>query len=122
MAKEHQKLEKGMILSRFIIEMLGAPKEHVEKTMRDYIESLKGDKEIEIVKVNIADAEKQDNNFFSTYTEIEVWMKNIDKLVGFCFDALPSSVEIIEPETLRFSGSQLAGLLNDLQAKLHKID
>jgi hypothetical protein len=121
MAKDDEKIEQGKILCRFIIEMLGAPKEHIEKTMKGYVAKLKEDKELEIIKEDYADVKPQDK-MFSTFVELEVWVKDIYKVVEFCFDALPSSVEIIEPESIKLESRELAGLLNDLQAKLHKMD
>jgi hypothetical protein len=130
---DSEKIAEGQILVRAIIEMLGAPKEHIQKTMNDYLESLKLVKKYKIIKTYISEAvEQKENNptqnlapgtkLFSIFAEMEIWFKDIGKLVEFCFDSLPSSIEIIEPESFRFKGSEFAGLLNDLQAKLHKLD
>ncbi|MFT4297792.1 MAG: hypothetical protein ACMXX5_01230 [Candidatus Woesearchaeota archaeon] len=128
-----ERIAEGQILVRAIIEMLGAPKEHIEKTLKDYIESIKQSKNFTIIKTEISEAVEQDKNpsteqlapnakLFSTFAEMEIWFKDVGKLVEFCFDSLPSSVEIIEPESFKFKASEFAGLLNDLQAKLHKLD
>ena len=43
MDKIKQKIEEGWIHCIFIIEMLGKPKEHLEKTLKGYISALKKD-------------------------------------------------------------------------------
>jgi predicted transcriptional regulator len=109
------------VLAKVIIEMLGAPKEHIEKTLKDYVEKLKDDKDIEIAKEEFAPAEEQ-NKLFSTFAELEIRFKNAQKLVDFCFDSMPSSVEIIEPESITINSAGLTETLNDIQAKLHNSD
>ena len=43
-------------------------------------------------------------------------------LFGFCFDFMPSSLEIVKPETLKFDATKMNNLLNDLAARLHYYD
>ena len=109
------------ILVRVIIEMLGAPKEHIEKTLKDYVEKLKDDKEFEIVKEEFAPAKEQDK-LFSAFAELDIRFNSTQKLVDFCFDSMPSSVEIIEPENITLESTRLTETLNDIQAKLHNSD
>ncbi len=116
-----ERIENGQVHARFIIEILGAPKEHVEKTLRDYIQSLKQDANILVVQESYSEAKPQDK-FFSLFVELELWLKSIAKVVEFCFDALPSSVEIIDPPALSLRSADFSGLLNDLQARIHDYD
>ena len=48
------------------------------------------------------------------------YVGNIEKLVGFCFDFTPSSIEIIEPFSFIFDARFLNCILNDVVTKLHK--
>ena len=108
--------------ARAVIETVGAPKEFIEETLKTYIQKLK-ESGINIVSeiynegVNI-----EDTKFFSTFVEVDVVFKNTADLLNFCFDAMPSSIEIYEPEELVFKASELNGFLNDLQAKIHEND
>lgn len=106
---------------RCIIEMLGAPKEHIETTLKDYVKSLKDNENLTVVKSNYAEAEPQ-GRLFSTFAELDIWIKDIPSLFGFCIDSLPSSIEILEPEEMNLQSKDFADLLNDLQAKLHALD
>ena len=108
------------IVARVIIEMLGAPKEYIEKTLTDYIAKLKKDG-IKIIKEEVEPAKKQ-NELFSTFVELDIEFEKLDDLMGFCFDSMPSSVEILEPEELKRTSTDLSNHLNDLQAKLHEVD
>ena len=108
------------IVARIIIEMMGAPKEYIETTLKNYIEKLKKDG-IKIKK-EVVEPAKQQNKLFSTFTELDIEFEKLDDLLGFCFDSMPSSVEILEPEELRMTSTDLSNHLNDLQAKLHEVD
>ena len=121
MDKIKQKINEGWIHCNFIIEMLGKPKEHLEKTLKEYIELLKKDKTIEIIKEDYVEPEEKDG-LFTMFVELETLMKDTKRIVEFCFDYMPSSVEIIEPSNLNYSSNDFSDILNDLQARLHKID
>ncbi len=108
------------ILVRAIIEMLGAPKEYIEQTLKDYVAKLKKDG-LEITKEDYTPAEAV-KELFSVFVEIEVQFNDASKLLDFCFDSMPSSIEIIEPTELKIETNALTNLLNDLQARLHEAD
>ncbi len=107
------------VLARAIIEMLGAPKEYIEQTMKSYVEKLR--KEETVVKAEIAEAEPAET-IFSVYAELEMRFKDLSALLDFCFDSMPSSVEVVEPGELSIPLNKLNGFLNDLQARLHEAD
>lgn len=118
-----EKLDQGYIHARTIIEVLGKPKEHVEKAMRHYIEQIKKVKGIELMKQDIVDAKQQkDSNLWATFAELEVLFKNIGLLASFCFNFMPSSIEILAPENMNLKNRELAAIINDLQAKLHLLN
>ena len=57
---------------------------------------------------------------FATFAELELDMPGLQDVIDFCFDYLPSSVEILEPEYINEKSIDLAGVLNDLMLKLHE--
>src|SRR3989338_5648551 len=113
-------MESKQIYARFILEILGAPKEYIEQTLKEYVAKLKKEG-VEIKKEKFEEAKPADK-LFSTFAEIEAQFQDINDLLSFCFEALPSSVEIIEPLELKINAPQLTGFLNDLQARLHEAD
>jgi hypothetical protein len=120
-AKPIEEDEGPKIRCKIIIEILGAPKEHVEKTLKDYLEMMKKSKDFKIVDEFVSEAEQKEK-FFGAFAELEIVFKSTSKIIEFCFDYMPSSIEIIEPDELRFKAREMANMLNDLQARLHKLD
>lgn len=109
------------ITARIIIEILGTPKEHVETTMKQVIIKMKNEEHVKLLKETTYETE-QIKEFFSTFSELEIEVKNIEKLIGIIFDYMPSSLEILEPKNLVIDTTEIAGVLNDLIAKLHRYD
>ena len=108
------------ILARAIIEMMGAPKEYIEQTLKNYISQLK--KDGLQVMTEVYEAAEQKGTFFSAFVEIEATFKDSEALLSFCFDSMPSSVEILAPTELRLPSGEFTDFLNDLQARLHEVD
>lgn len=113
--------ENKPVLARVIIEMLGAPKEHIAKTLHDYVEKLK--KTQTVLKAELAEPEPvEQETVFSTFAELEMRFTDLSELLNFCFESMPSSVEVIEPANFSITLDKLNALLNDLQARLHEAD
>ena len=108
------------MLIRCIIEMMGAPKEHVVKTLRDYIEKWKTEG-IKIKKEHYEEPAEH-KKLWSTFAELEIDFKEMDEVMGFCLDALPASIEIIEPEQFHVENRHMTMLLNDMLARVHNSD
>ena len=113
--------EKAHIRAKAIIEVLGKPKEHVEKAMADYIENIKKDTDLAVVKEEYSEPKEKDN-FWLMFVDMEIVFKGLPKLVRFCFEYMPSSIEILKPEALAVHNHEISGFLNDLQARLHNVD
>ena len=120
--KEKQELlEKGYLHCVTIIEILGAPKEHVVDTLYEYVGQIKKNKDIKVAKEDFAKP-KQADKLYTVFVELEIYVKNASTLAYFCFDYMPSSIEIIEPETFHYSATDFSSFFNDLQARLHRVD
>ncbi len=112
-----------LIHFRAVIEVLGKPKEHVEESIKSYINKLKSNKAYNVVSEEFAEIKKQEKeDMWSTFAEVEVKTEKIQDLVSFCFDFMPSMIEVLEPEKIILSDNELSLILNDLQAKLHEVD
>jgi len=116
-----EELAKGKIHARATIELVGKPKEHIESSLKEYVENIDNHPEIKLLKKDYAEAIEKDN-LFSTFAEIEVLVKNVDTLITFCFEYMPAHIEIFAPKTLSFTNVDLGNLLNDLQTRLHQLD
>ena len=106
---------------RTLIEILGKPKEHVETTIRGFIDKIRDDHEYILLSERYAEC-TQHENLWSTYAELEVVAKDITKLISFCFEYMPASLEIIKPDNFTMENHIITGFLNDLQGRLHNVD
>lgn len=107
------------IKAKIIIELLGKPKEHIEETMNKVLDELKERKGVEILNKETLEAKKLEK-FFSIFSDLDIKCVDISTLLGVCFDFMPSSVEILEPDKLSFESKYMDNFLNDLLAKLHQ--
>ncbi len=114
-------MERKEIKARVIIEVVGSPKEHVAETLNSLIDKIKEDKELNLEKQEIFEPnELPDLKLFSTFVEADIKFINIEKLIGFCFDFTPSSIEVIEPFNFIFDARFLNCIFNDIITKLHR--
>ena len=108
------------IVTRITVEVLGSPKDHVEKALQQVIVKLKEDQKIKVTKVEAFESKEMDNKLWSTFADIEFETKEFQKVLDICFDFMPSTVEILEPAGLEIDTNDIANLLNDMLTKLHK--
>ncbi|MBI1969038.1 hypothetical protein HYS49_03950 [Candidatus Woesearchaeota archaeon] len=117
-----EKAEKK-ILFRAMIEVLGKPQEHVEEALGTYLENLKKNERYTVLRAARAKTKKQDDqDLWATFAELEVQTEKVEDIIGFCFDYMPSLIEVIEPVEFPLKDVDVTQFLNDLQAKLHNVD
>jgi len=113
-------MENTLIKARCIVEILGAPKEFVVKKLREHVDELKENGlEIELEKY---EEPKQQDKLFAHFVELQVAFKDVQELIDFCFDSMPSSIEVISPEKVELPMDYFEQVMNDFQAKLHHTD
>ncbi|MBD3309949.1 hypothetical protein GF351_01885 [Candidatus Woesearchaeota archaeon] len=113
------KLEKGAVLARIIQEVLGKPKEHVEEAIAGIVKAIKDQPDIDVQSTKVFPAEENEEGAYLAFAEMEVLFKDLPRLIGFCFDFVPGSVEVVEPTHFDFSVAYLNDIMNDLMVKLH---
>ncbi|MCD4666617.1 hypothetical protein K8R47_02295 [archaeon] len=106
-----------MIKIRAIIEVLGKPKEFVEKVIKEMVGKIKEEKKI--LKYQVFEAEEKKDGVFSSFAEIELEFDNFDGLSLFCFQFMPSSIEILEPDKFNSDSKEIENFLNDILGRLH---
>ena len=118
------KIEQGWVHGRAIIEVLGKPKSSVEDLIKNYVKKVKENKNYIIIESVFAKTTevKDSDNLFSTFVELDFLAKNIEELVWFCFDYMPSSIEIIAPSEFKHTARTYTTFLNEIQTKMHQID
>ncbi len=121
MAETEKQSERAHIRCRAIIEVLGKPKDYVEDAIKQYIEHIKQDPELVVLNEDYSEIKEQ-GHLWGKFVELELVVKGIKKLIAFCFEYMPSSIEVLKPEQLAISNIDLSGFANDLQARLHNVD
>jgi hypothetical protein len=112
--------EENTVFARIIIEMIGTPAERVSKVLKSYVTTLQ-ENGLKIDHTEFAKPAEVKGGF-SVFVEFEAWFTDVSSLVSFCFDAMPSSVDILKPTQLDMHAKDFSDLLNDMQAKLHNVD
>ncbi|MEA2036632.1 MAG: hypothetical protein U9O94_03935 [Nanoarchaeota archaeon] len=114
--------KKELIRCRAVLEVLGKPKEHVENTLKSLVGKLKENSKISVLKEEYADIQEQGKTMFSIFVNLEMVVKGITELTAFCFDFMPSSLEVEKPEKIILKNRDMTDILNDLQSRLHSVD
>lgn len=114
-------LEKGYLRATVIFEVVGKPKEHVESTIRAYLENIKSDEEIQAIEEDYEPVDEIEDGLFSEVVEADMLLKDLEKLTWLCINFTPASIEITDPSTFSFDQKELGNWLNDLLAKLHEM-
>ena len=127
----------GKILCRAIVEIVGKPKEHVEGAIKMVVEKTEEIEGLKIERKEIAPIkslkdeklEKTEDKIqqlsgelFSTFAELDLRAETIDPIASFCFEFMPSSIEIMEPEKTEVKLKDISKLLNDILSKIHNAD
>ena len=105
---------------RAIVEVLGFPREHVDEVMKRVMEKLKAEEGMTVKNEKVMPAEPIKQQMFSSFADVEVRISDLGKLNYFCFHYLPSSVEILDQETVNFSVQDFTNYLNDILAAVHQ--
>ena len=121
MTEAEKQGQHAHIRCRTIIEVLGKPREHVENSLKEYVEHIKKDSELVVLNEEYSDITEQEN-LWSKFVELDLVIKGTSKLISFCFEYMPSSLEVMKPDNLIFTNPELSNFLNDLQARLHHVD
>jgi hypothetical protein len=117
-----EKIKKGYLRVKMIVEIAGFPEEHVKKTLGIVREKALEVKGVEEIKTQIREPKKISERMWSGFVEFETMMDSLPTLIGLSFDFMPSSIEIIEPESISADSGVMSDVLNDLAARLHQYD
>lgn len=117
--QEH--VEEGYLRAIVIFELVGKPKQHIEQTIKAYIENVKTQEGIICLREEFDETQELEKDVFSTVSEVEILVQNMEKLTWLCLNFTPASVEIVEPQQKTLEQQEITHWLNDLLARLHEI-
>jgi len=113
------------IKALFIFEVMGKPPEHIIDSLEKLVLKLDEQKGIEIIRKEIHDAKKveeENSDMHTSFAEVELFADDINLISLIVLNMLPAHIEILEPADHVFKNFELSSLLSDLTLKVHKYD
>lgn len=107
-----------------VYEIIGRPADYIEKVMNIFLDRIKDKNNVELIKKEIFPIKEIEKvkDLYSIVAETEFYFKDIEVLLGFMIDTMPSSIEIIEPTEIKFNLAEINSFINDYLATLHRYD
>lgn len=107
-----------------IIEILGKPKEHVKEAIQTIVTKIGSEKGVNLLNKTYHDPVKAENSktMFTTFAELELEFDTIENYLGIMFAYLPSHTEIIYPEKIQITNSDLMDMGNKIIQRVHNYD
>jgi hypothetical protein len=106
------------ITVRFMLQIAGKPVENVTKALELVFDKIKESNDYKFIEGEIIEPELEEKStMYSGLIEVTLKFEKVEKLMGFIIDYTPNSVEIEDPETLKFEISEFNGVLNDMSSK-----
>jgi hypothetical protein len=122
MANIREKIDQGWIRCAIVIEVLGKPADYIDTVIKKTIEELEKKKDIvEIISKKFYEPTPIES-MFSTFTEVELLIKDMKTLTEFVFVYMPSHIEIIEPKDIKMNLHSANDFINAMAARMHQYD
>ncbi|RLE42540.1 hypothetical protein DRJ16_04710, partial [Candidatus Woesearchaeota archaeon] len=98
--------------ARTIIELVGKPKDFVERAFEKMRELIKQHPGLELISEDIEPVKEKPGtkDIFGGFMEVEAKFSSLQSLIAFCFEFTPTSVEIIEPEQITIKNNELTAI------------
>lgn len=108
----------------FILEVIGRPKEHLTETLNDLIKKIDGEKGVHVIskKINEPVLMKDQKDFYTSFAEIELNVEEFLYLMILVFKYMPAHIEVLSPEDMQLTNTDLNDILNELTRRLHGYD
>jgi membrane protein insertase Oxa1/YidC/SpoIIIJ len=124
MSLDKKNEETKGITAVIILEIIGRPPEHLVETLEELIKSMDKEKGVSVKskKINEPVLMKDQKQFYTTFAEIEIEVKEILYLAVVMFKYMPAHVEVIEPELIALTNSGWTEILSEITRRLHGYD
>lgn len=117
-----EKIEKGYIKARVLFEIIGNPKEYVDKALKSVIQKIKTDSKIEFLSEEYGEPELTKDELWGVFCEAEILAPNLYAISWLCLNFAPASVEILEPIKFSFNDKMMSDLFNDFLGHVHSMN
>lgn len=112
------------IRAMLILDIIGRPPQYLVETLEKVAEEMGKEKGVKITGKNIKEPTvmKDNKEFYTTFSEIEVEVEDILYLAILMFKYMPAHIEVISPETISLSNNGWGDILSELVRRLHSYD
>lgn len=112
------------VQASIVLEILGRPAEHIKSALDGLMEKLGSEKGVKIIdKIAHEPILAQDSkDLFTTFAEITLELDSLTHYLGILFAYMPAHTELIYPEKINFTNSEVNELANKLIMRLHEYD
>lgn len=113
-----------VLKAKFIIEILGRPIEHLEKSLSELIEKMGSEKGISVLhkEIHKPKAVEKAENLWTTFADIDLSFESIPLFFSSIMTYLPAHIEIYEPELFKLNAFELNEFANFVVSRLHNYD
>ncbi len=122
-----EKVDKGWIRASAFIEVMAIKEESARMALEKHVEKIEKQKGIEVYKKEYEEPEVVDNpptkkakKAYSQIVEIEFVVSSVKNLMTFSMLYGPSSVEVIEPDSVNIKIDELQDMANSISALIHQ--
>ena len=113
-------LDEGYIQVKILFEVIGNPKEHIDKTILLLKEQIEKEDGLKIIESEIGPAEETEKGLFGAFLETEILVKNFYRLSYLALNYMPANIDIIAPSKFSFKDSDMTDFFADTLALLHE--
>src|SRR3972149_3806017 len=112
------------IRAMLILDVIGRPAQHLVEALEKITEEMGKEKGVVIKTKNIKEPTvmKDNKEFYTTFSEIEVEVEDILYLAILMFKYMPAHIEVISPEAISLSNNGWGEILSELVRRLHSYD
>lgn len=112
------------IKALLIIDVIGKPPEHLTETLNNIIKKIDDEKGVNVIGKKLSEPTlmKDQKDFYTSFTEVEVEVQEIFDLVILMFKYMPAHIEILYPELIVLTNNGWNEVLNELTRRLHGYD
>ncbi len=112
------------ITTKFILEILGRPAEHLTVSLNELIDKMGSEKGISVIskEVHKPKAVEKTNNLWTAFADIELEFETLQHFFNAVIMYMPAHVEIVNPDSVKLNAFELNELSNFVVSRLHNYD
>ena len=120
----HDDFEEKRIKAMLILDIIGRPPQHLVESLEKITEEMGKEKGVVVRSKEIKEpiVMKDNKEFYTTFSEIEVEVEDILYLAVLMFKYMPAHIEVVSPETISLSNNGWSDILSELVRRLHSYD